>query len=389
MSRRFEYSADSFAVTITGDPEAMITSLIKLARLNLLPMSWARFDEGLFTHPSTIRRIHAVARRCGIPDYRIDQLLNAPDSAEDHYSLTDTATVPVSTPPIGYPVPGHPAPVPGYMAPPPGYVPATSAYGTPPPGRVEHAPAYGLPPETYAPSPPGYATPSVNPARRPFRKKSLKVLIPLRYAPFTATASLLLFMPGTQAATILDSLAIPRYAVALLVGILTVAMESTRLKRKLLKHHPKSLEFHPTSPDAFIHLDTAALATYTAELEKLGFQRVQDYTHKSDPPSQLQGFARLFLHPSHSCTAEVSQVVASNRAAVKMGCTIATRLDDGWSCWVSDREPNAYIYVKRNPKKVFRWLPGSSVPLLLENHLRTRDEITSQLGVKVLSQTLE
>jgi Zn-dependent protease with chaperone function len=40
VSRRFEYQTDSYAAWLTGDPEGLITGLVKVHRLNLLPMKW-------------------------------------------------------------------------------------------------------------------------------------------------------------------------------------------------------------------------------------------------------------------------------------------------------------------------------------------------------------
>src|SRR5204862_364888 len=60
VSRRDELTADRDAVGLTGDPEAAIAGLVKLARLGLLPMDWSRWDEGLLTHPSTRQRVAAI-----------------------------------------------------------------------------------------------------------------------------------------------------------------------------------------------------------------------------------------------------------------------------------------------------------------------------------------
>ena len=57
FSRRFEFAADATAVQLTGDPEASITSLVKLNRLNLLPIHWSKWNEKFLTHPSTMRRV--------------------------------------------------------------------------------------------------------------------------------------------------------------------------------------------------------------------------------------------------------------------------------------------------------------------------------------------
>src|SRR4029077_5667388 len=99
IARRFEFVADATSVRTTGDPEAMITGLVKLHRLNLLPLQWGKWNEKLLTHPSTVRRAEAIARVAQIPNSYVAQLLERsvqesasqpaarePDVAE-HYPL--------------------------------------------------------------------------------------------------------------------------------------------------------------------------------------------------------------------------------------------------------------------------------------------------------------
>jgi hypothetical protein len=94
LSRRFERSADEFATLLTGDPEALVTALVKLSRMNLIPLAWGRWDERLGTHPATIRRIQAVARRYSIPDDRLQRLLalDADSAREPGYKVPDAIT---------------------------------------------------------------------------------------------------------------------------------------------------------------------------------------------------------------------------------------------------------------------------------------------------------
>jgi hypothetical protein len=75
LSRRFEYSADEFATLVTGAPEAMITALVKVSKMNLMPIYWGAWDEQLATHPATIRRANAIAKRHRIPGNRLQALL--------------------------------------------------------------------------------------------------------------------------------------------------------------------------------------------------------------------------------------------------------------------------------------------------------------------------
>jgi len=92
VSRRNEFAADAGAVKLTGDAEAMITSLARITRLNTMPIHWGKLDEKILTHPSTLRRISHLARLGGIPETRIPELLNqtaAPPA--DVYPIPATA----------------------------------------------------------------------------------------------------------------------------------------------------------------------------------------------------------------------------------------------------------------------------------------------------------
>ncbi|OGR30376.1 MAG: hypothetical protein A2005_02880 [Desulfuromonadales bacterium GWC2_61_20] len=93
LSRRFERSADEFATLVTGAPEAMITALVKLSKMNLMPITWGSWDERLSTHPATLRRAKAIAERHQIPAERLRILLDMPATRgeEDGYAVPDEA----------------------------------------------------------------------------------------------------------------------------------------------------------------------------------------------------------------------------------------------------------------------------------------------------------
>ncbi len=92
ISRRFEHQTDSYAAWLVGDPEALITGLIKLHRLSLLPMRWGKWEEGLMTHPSTSFRLEVIARENGISRQRLEEIIDQPDSSADRYPLPTTVT---------------------------------------------------------------------------------------------------------------------------------------------------------------------------------------------------------------------------------------------------------------------------------------------------------
>ncbi|HEX6899760.1 MAG TPA: M48 family metalloprotease [Thermoanaerobaculia bacterium] len=82
LSRGFERSADAYAAMLTGDPEAVISALGKIARLGLQPLRWGRVRETLSTHPSMIRRGEALALRHGISFQRMENLLNGEEAVD-------------------------------------------------------------------------------------------------------------------------------------------------------------------------------------------------------------------------------------------------------------------------------------------------------------------
>jgi len=75
LSRRFERQADAGAVSLTGDPEAMITALLKLSSLNLMPLSWGKGTGASLTHPSTLKRVQRIAKQAQISQARVDELI--------------------------------------------------------------------------------------------------------------------------------------------------------------------------------------------------------------------------------------------------------------------------------------------------------------------------
>ena len=104
ISRHFENVADATAVHVTGDPEALITALLRISRLNFTPIQWGKLSESWLTHPSMARRAQRIAEAGGMAPERLQEILaryNAEstqrDAAmpavapEDHYSAPDAS----------------------------------------------------------------------------------------------------------------------------------------------------------------------------------------------------------------------------------------------------------------------------------------------------------
>ncbi|MGO9084417.1 MAG: M48 family metalloprotease [Candidatus Sulfotelmatobacter sp.] len=96
LSRRFENQADETAVRVAGDPEAQITGLLKISRLNFMPIRWGKTSEGWLTHPSTVKRAERIAALGGLAPERLQQILQQYEAgtssgevaaAEDRYAV--------------------------------------------------------------------------------------------------------------------------------------------------------------------------------------------------------------------------------------------------------------------------------------------------------------
>ncbi len=89
-SRRFEYAADAGAVEVNGDPRSAISALFKLSSLNMMPLHWSKWSEKWLTHPSSLRRAQAIARKAGIPVEQIQEIASASIAPTNHYILPST-----------------------------------------------------------------------------------------------------------------------------------------------------------------------------------------------------------------------------------------------------------------------------------------------------------
>src|SRR5262249_29956265 len=130
------------------------------------------------------------------------------------------------------------------------------------------------------------------------------------------------------------------------------------------------------------------IARCTAAVEGLGFRQALDYTFDGANPHRLRPFARLLIHPTHQCFAEIGQITQSPVAS-KFGCTILSRMENDWSHYATDREPTGLGWALRFPRKLVHSIPGASPAELLQTHLRSRGEIVSSLGIRVLEASVE
>jgi len=176
------------------------------------------------------------------------------------------------------------------------------------------------------------------------------------------------------------------------LSFLTLAFVLFTLYRKLANHKvrlaltaviPIEIEFEDADPAEFSGLDKEQLARLTEQMEKLGFARLRDYTTKIPGNSAPRGFARLLVHRSEHCFAEI---MATSQAVVKglpPRVAINSYLEGEWDLGTSNVAPERGHYFMQLPR-VLRMCYSDAEPAeLLRRHLARRTEILEGLRINV------
>jgi Zn-dependent protease with chaperone function len=85
-ARKREFAADSGSVALTGDPRSLISGLARIARTNHQPLAVNAVMEWFSTHPSTYKRIRALAGAARLDPAEVETLCNS-DAVGEFYTL--------------------------------------------------------------------------------------------------------------------------------------------------------------------------------------------------------------------------------------------------------------------------------------------------------------
>lgn len=87
LSRSNERHADAIGIGLTGDPDAFISGMARISRLNLMPMHAGGWGESLSTHPRTLGRLQDIARIHRVSPERFQELLSPEYVPDSRYSV--------------------------------------------------------------------------------------------------------------------------------------------------------------------------------------------------------------------------------------------------------------------------------------------------------------
>jgi len=95
--RKCEFAADANAAALTGDPRAMISSLARIARKNG-SANMNAVAEWFSSHPSTLKRIRALAAAARLDAAEVDSLCNQDDRGDRYQLPQEESDGPIFTP---------------------------------------------------------------------------------------------------------------------------------------------------------------------------------------------------------------------------------------------------------------------------------------------------
>ena len=164
-------------------------------------------------------------------------------------------------------------------------------------------------------------------------------------------------------------------------SILTFSIYLTIGQLFLILKSAKTPIFSPTVSADFSGLKLDLLASYTKDLELLGFAEFADYQVANFTP---RIFLRIFSNPERQCSAIISQTSSG-----LMKCTIQSFFTDGWSlanfAFRTDtyRSCSAQIW-SRHPRLLWMSQPDPKLERILATHLQRRQQLERDLSIEII-----
>jgi Zn-dependent protease with chaperone function len=333
LSQRFEYEADAGGVALTNDPEAAMTALVKLGKLNLEPMDWGKLNGKWLTHPSVKQRVQAIARVYRITDEQVAQLMTMPDADLSRYAVhTETNDALKALPPASEP-------------------------------KQASLPQTGEP----------------------------RLLLTLTlWASIGMILTWVSLTPSYALRNFLTQMHIPAWVLIGTVGLLIAVWFCAHLKKAILKSMNQHQEFLPVEvldcPAITSAAEMNTILAYTSELESLGFQFVSDYTVAQNSALPMASFARLFVHPVHHCYAEVSHIAGKSSDRKMTWCSMMSCLTDDVAFSTTNQKPDAMLYATRTGQRLWSCHTDSAPQDLLEIHLEQRARLQQESRQRVTTE---
>jgi len=160
-------------------------------------------------------------------------------------------------------------------------------------------------------------------------------------------------------------------------------LANRRARRALMAVIPVEIQFEDADPANFSRLDKDHLETLTAEMQKLGFACLRDYTTVIPGKPVQRGFARLLVHRSERCFAEIMATSQAMIGGLPLRVAINSYLEDEWELGTSNVAPKRGHYFQQLPK-VLRMRYSDAEPAeLFQRHLARRAEILEALHIKI------
>ncbi|HTO90872.1 MAG TPA: M48 family metalloprotease [Candidatus Sulfotelmatobacter sp.] len=87
-SRQIERATDREALRLGASGEALISGLVRIARLSFVPITWNKWSGWYLSHPSVEARALAIGRDAHLPESRVRALLAGEEMKGEHYEYT-------------------------------------------------------------------------------------------------------------------------------------------------------------------------------------------------------------------------------------------------------------------------------------------------------------